>query len=598
MASRPLLIVVSALFALAASFGCSPQTEPGETAVSDSPAPVMQSKSVETLSDLPPETGDWLVQQILSDPEQLNPLTSNDATASSILARIMESLLDRDPETLQMRPLLAASLPTVSDDHLTYTFTLRDDAHFSDGKPVTIDDVLFSIKAIKAPQVNAPFLRVYFSSIIKAEAVGKNQVRFTASEPYFLNEEVLGGITILPKHIYDPQGHLDGVSIAQILAEDKTAAVHVKAFADAFNRDFSRNPVGSGPYLFDSWDTGQRVILLRDKNYWGAGHEGIETPYIDRRVYRVINNSDAALVALKSGDLDSLGLDPLQHLRQTSGKKFTSQYNKLMYYAPGYTYIGWNNQHPIFADPKVRRAMTMLTNRKSMAEAILFGLGQVINSPIYRFRPEYNESLDVLSYDPAAAKALLAEAGWGDQDGDGILDKQIDGIWTPLIFELKINSGNDIRKSVALTLQDEMKRHGIIVRIRELDWTIFLDDVRNHRFDALVLGWSMSVNPPDGYQVWHSSQIENRGSNFIGFKNERVDAILDEYRRQFDPAKRVALYQEFQQILNQQQPYTFLFMRRSIQAYSKRFKDVSALPIGGPVSTRWWVPKAAQKYTP
>jgi peptide/nickel transport system substrate-binding protein len=543
-----------------------------------------------------PVTGDWLVRHLLSDPEQLNPITSNDATASTVLSYILESLLDRDPETLKLRPLLAASLPEVSDDHLTYTFHLRKDAHFSDGRPVTGEDVLFSVKAVKSPQVNAPFLRVYFASITDAELVDPYTIRFTASEPYFLNESVLGGIQVLPRHSYDPDGALDGLTVRQVAANEGDVAEQVQAFADRFNRAFARNPMGSGPYVFQEWKTGQQVVLDRNPDYWGYGHPEIESPYIDRMVFRVVNNTDAALVTLKAGDLDMMSLDPLQHLRQTASTRFKEHYAKLLFYTPSYTYIGWNNDSPIFRDVRVRRAMTELTDRQAMVKTILFDLGQVIDSPIYRFRPEYDETLEPLPYDPAAAEKLLEAAGWTDTDGDGIRDKEIDGRRVPLAFELKINSGNDVRKSVALTLQDSLKKHGIEVRIREIDWTIFLDDVQNRRFDAVVLGWSMSVNEPDAYQVWHSSQIEGGGSNFIGYRNDRVDQLLTDYRREFDPEKRIALYKEFQQILNRDQPYTFLFMRKAVLAYHRRFRDVEALPAGGVDTNRWWVPKALQKY--
>jgi peptide/nickel transport system substrate-binding protein len=191
---------------------------------------------------------------------------------------------------------------------------------------------------------------------------------------------------------------------------------------------------------------------------------------------------------------------------------------------------------------------------------------------------------------------VLAEVGWKDTDGDGILDKEIDGQRVPFRFEIKFNSGNDIRKSVALALQDELRKHGIEVSVRALDWTIFLDDVRNHRFDAVILGWAMSVNEPDAFQVWHSSQAENRGSNMISYKNARVDAILEEYRRTFEADKRIELYREFQRILNVEQPYTFLFMQQAVSAVSRRMQGVEVLPIGGLRPLEWWVPKAQQKY--
>lgn len=548
-----------------------------------------------------PVTGDWLISHILSDPESLNPLTSNDATASRILGEIFESLLTRHPQTLELRPHLAVARPQISDDKLTYTFTLRQDARFQDGKPLTGQDVLFTLKAIKNPWVNAPFRRVYYQSLVEAELLDDSTIRLVAKEPYFLNEAILGGVDVLPRHYYDPEGLLEPLSVKELDAirepgtEASPSAARARQFAERFNKDFSRQPLGSGPYKFVGWKTGQEVVLARDARYWGTGQAGLDQPQIDRRVLRVFNNQDAALVALKAGELDVMGLQPLQHLRQSSGARFEKQFAKHLYFSPSYTYIGWNNAHPIFGDARVRQAMTYLTNRQQMVKTILFELGEVVDGPIYLFRPEYDKTLFSHPYDPQKARKLLGEAGWQDTDGDGILDKVIDGQKTPLRFEIKFNAGNDIRKSVALTLQDELKKHGIDASVRQLDWTIFLDDVRNHRFDAVILGWAMSVSEPDAYQVWHSSQADNKGSNHISFKHARVDALLEEYRRTFEAQKRIELYGDFQQILNAEQPYTFLFLQKAVLALDKRFQNVT-LYAGGPRSLEWWVPKAQQRY--
>jgi peptide/nickel transport system substrate-binding protein len=550
-----------------------------------------------------PVTGDWLISHILSDPESLNPLTSNDATASIILGEIFESLLSRHPQTLELRPHLAVARPQISDDKLTYTFTLRQDARFQDGKPLTGQDVLFTLKAIKNPWVNAPFRRVYYQSLVEAELLDDSTIRLVAKEPYFLNESILGGVDVLPRHYYDPEGLLDPLSVKALDAmrpgepdtEAAPAAAGARQFAERFNKDFSRQPLGSGPYKFVAWKTGQEVVLERDPGYWGMGKAGIDQPYLDRRVLRVFNNQDAALVALKAGELDTMGLQPLQHLRQTSGARFEKQFAKHLYFSPSYTYIGWNNAHPIFGDARVRQAMTYLTNRQQMVKTILFELGEVVDGPIYLFRPEYDKTLFSHPYAPQKARQLLGEAGWQDTDGDGILDKVIDGQKTPFRFEMKFNSGNDTRKSVALTLQDELKKHGIDASVRQLDWTIFLDDVRNHKFDAVILGWAMSVSEPDAYQVWHSSQADNKGSNHISFKHAGVDALLEEYRRTFEAQKRAELYRDFQQILNAEQPYTFLFLQKAVLALDKRFQNVILYP-GGPRALEWWVPKAQQRY--
>jgi len=543
-----------------------------------------------------PVTGDWLAIHSLSDPEQLNPLTSNDASASEILQFIIEPLLTRDPRTLELKPYLAEARPAVSQDKLVYTFKLRRDARFQDGRPVTGEDILFSIKAIKCPLVNAPFLRVYYDSVVDAQLVDPYTIRFVTKEPYFLNESVLGDISVLPRHYYDPENLLGDVTVRNLLQDPSKLPDKVKKFAENFNKNYSRNPLGSGPYKFNSWKTGQEIELRRDPKYWGQGVTGIDQPHIDRLKFRIINNTDAALIRLKSGGLDFMeALQPVQAVRGTNSDRFKRQFEKLEYYAPTYTYVGWNNTHPIFGDKRVRKAMTYFANRSQMVKAILFGLGEVVNSPIYFFRPEYDKTLPAYPYDPKKGLDLLYEAGWRDTDGDGVLDKVIDGRKVPLRFEIKINSGNTVRQSVALTLQDELKKHGIAATVRELDWTIFLDDVKNHKFDAVILGWQISVSEGDNYQVWHSSQAANKGSNHIGYKNARVDKILEDYRREFDPGKRVELSREFQRILSDEQPYTFLFIRKTISVLHRRFRGVEVFPAGlRPID--WWVPSSEQKY--
>jgi peptide/nickel transport system substrate-binding protein len=576
------------IFALLLLAGCGDKTE--IKVAEDKPSAIPKDTSK-------PVTGDWLIVHSLSDPEQLNPLTSNDSASSEVLGFIFESLLTRDPRTLEFKPFIAESRPEISQDKLTYTFHIRKDVRFQDGRPLTGEDVLFSVKAIKCPFVNAPFLRVYFNSLVDAQLIDPYTIRFVTKEPYFLNESVLGGISALPRHHYDPENLMAKVAVRDLIQDPAKLPSEVKRFGDQFNKNYNRNPLGTGPYKFNFWKTGREVELVRSPNYWGYGKAGIDQPYVDRLKFRMVNNSDAALVRLKSGSLDYMEvLQPVQVVRGTDSERFKREFRKLEYYSPTYSYIGWNNDHPIFRDKMVRQAMTYLTDRKQIVKSVLFGLGEVIDSHIYLFRPEYDKSLRSYPFDPKKAMELLRGAGWRDTDGDGVLDKVIDGKTTPLRFEIKINSGNAVRKSVALVLLDELQKHGIEASVRELDWTIFLNDVKNHQFDAVVLGWQMSTVDPDAYQVWHSSQAANKGSNAISYKNARVDKILEQYRGEFDAQKRIQLYKEFQQILHDEQPYTFLFVRKTVSAVHRRFEGVEVFPDGlRPID--WWVPLERQKYS-
>jgi peptide/nickel transport system substrate-binding protein len=552
--------------------------------------------SADTRDSGKPVMGDWLVIHSLSDPELLNPLTSSDASSSEVLNYIFETLLARNPKTLELKPWVAVVRPEISQDKLTYTFKIRQDARFQDGRPITGEDVLFSVKAIKCPFVNAPFLRVYFDSLVDAELLDRYTIRFVTKEPYFLNESVLGGITLLPRHYYDPENLLQHISVRQLSQDPVKLPPEAKRFGEQFNRNFNRSPLGSGPYKFSHWKTGREIELARDPNYWGTGKEDIDQPHLDRLKFRVVNNMDAALIQLKSGGLDYMeALQPVQVVRGTNSERFNREFKKYEYYAPTYTYIGWNNDHPIFRDKRVRQAMTYMTDRKLIVQSVLFGLGEVVDSTIYFFRPEYDKDLKSYPFDPQKALALLHEAGWRDSDGDGVLDKVVDGKKIPLRFEIKVNSGNAVRESVALVLVEELRKHGIDARVRQLDWTIFLNDVKNHQFDAVVLGWQMQTTEPDMYQIWHSSQAANKGSNAISYKNARVDEILETYRREFDPQKRIQLYKEFQEILSDEQPYTFLYVGKRVSAVQRRFEGVEIFPDGlRPID--WWVPLARQRY--
>ena len=219
-----------------------------------------------------------------------------------------------------------------------------------------------------------------------------------------------------------------------------------------------------------------------------------------------------------------------------------------------------------------------------------------MEGPIDKFRPEYNSDLPPYEYDPDKALDLLAEAGWDDTDNDGILDKTVDGKQVPFSFEILINSGNQIRKDIALVLQNELSDIRVGCEVRELDWSIFLDRVKRKEYDAMVLGWSTSiVYAPDAFQIWHSSQAKERGSNHIAFENEEVDRILDAYRLEFDPEKRKQLYQRFQEILHGEQPYTFLWKSRVASAYSRRYRGVNWYS-SGTEEREWFVAVSDRLY--
>jgi peptide/nickel transport system substrate-binding protein len=553
-------------------------------------------------ADAGPVRGDWLIEWLLADPESLNPVTSNDVASSTVLGPIMSSLNGQDPETLDPIPVVA-ELPTVSPDHLTYTFTMRDGATFADSRPVTIEDAVFSFKVIKNPEVNAAAMRNYFLSVRDVRPLDARTFAVDCSEPYFRNDRILGGVPLLPRHFYDPAGDLEGITVGELAAwESIPPAKKERAirFATQFNRDFHRKVLGAGAYgLVDPERdivTGERILLRHRPDFWAPGDALRGDGWVDRILYRVINNADAALVSLKAETLDYMTLTPLQHLKQTNTPGFEARYARHDGFVPSYLYIGWNALRPVFADKRVRQALAHFVDRDRIIQKVVFGFAEKVDSPVYRFSPEYNTVIRGYEFDPAAGRRLLDEAGWQDADGDGIRDKMIDGKRVPFRFEMISNSGNAIRRNIGLVVTDELRRAGIDASFREVDWSIMLQQLDHQDFDAVIIGWQFSAADPDLYQIFHSSQAVPGGSNYVSFKNPEADQILVAYRREFDKDKRIQLYSRLQEVIHEEAPYGFLYMPKSIEAYSRRFRDVHWYPSGQTLTLQWWVPLALQKY--
>jgi peptide/nickel transport system substrate-binding protein len=368
---------------------------------------------------------------------------------------------------------------------------------------------------------------------------------------------MIGGMSIIPQHIFSS--------------------------GDFNTHPAGRSPVGSGPYRFVRWDTGKEIVLEKNEEYWG------ENPFLSRIVFKIITDETVALQVLKRGEMDLMALTPVQWVKQTEGRKFNRTFDKHKYYLPGYSFIGWNGRRPVFKDPLVRRAMTLLLDRESILENLRYGFGRVVSGNFFYESPDYDKNIEPWPYDPSKAVALLDEAGWVDSNGDGIRDKG--GV--DFKFEFTMTSGSQFADQVSTILKEELSKVGIEMSIRPLEWALFTRMLDDRNFDAVIMGWSLPVEA-DPYQVWHSSQVE-KGSNFIGFFDREADLIIEEGRVTFDKEKRVKLYRRFHQIMHEEQPYTFLFVNESLVAVDRRFENVNVYPLGLDTS-EWWVPQKRRKY--
>jgi peptide/nickel transport system substrate-binding protein len=404
------------------------------------------------------------------------------------------------------------------------------------------------------------------------EVLDKYTVRITYAKQYWLAKATIGAFEILPKHIYDP---------------DNLSEKDPKAFGKQFNESpYNRKPVGAGPYKFERWDTSSQVILTRNEAFWDAPRRG----HLDRLIFRFISDDVAALQALKNGEVNFIPtrLKPEQFDNEMNDPSFVKRFAKVENYTGGYSWIGWNMRRPPFDDVRVRQAMAYgALDIRDFIDKVMHGHALIVAGEQNFFGPAYDHNIQPYPFDPEKAKQLLLEAGWYDRDGDGIRDK--DG--RPFRFEFLIPSGSDIYERRAAVMKENLRKLGIDMTIRELEWATFVENVTDRKFDACNMGWGGGIED-DPYQIWHTSQATGRGDNFVGFGNAETDRLIEQSRLTLDDTERRKIFFEFQRVLYQTQPYLFLWMPADLGAYDKRYRGVKFYAVRpGYDLTEWFLPK-------
>jgi peptide/nickel transport system substrate-binding protein len=516
------------------------------------------------VENYPGDEGDWLVWAFSIEPKTLNQISVNSDLYSRWMTfgTVFEPLLAYDYDEIKLKPCLAKSYQ-ISDDGLEITFTLRDDICFSDGVPITADDVIFTYQTIINPQIDAANVAQSYIDVDRVERIDEKRVKFVMKKPYFLALEITSfwDVGIYPKHIYDFNN------------------------PEEFNKRVS-NPIGSGPYIFEKWDTGDKVTFRRNENYWGP------KPKIKKVIYKFIINDKARLAALRSGDVDIITPAPEQFADLVRDENFKKSFRCLSYWDPGvpFYYIGWNQNMPFFSDRRVRLAMTQMLDRQALVQHILKGSGEIATGPFYILSKENNPDIRPWPYDPKKAAELLDEAGWKDTDGDGIRDK--DGV--PLRFKVSYSADYVLYQNIANILKDCAAKLGIEVIPDPVEWSVLISRLPEHKFESVLMGFG-GVIIEDNYQLLHSSQIGNRGYNYVGFRNAEADELLEQIRRTMDDEKRIELSHKFHSLVHYEQPYTFLFTRPTYRILAPRFENVIIHKLGLK-EEEWFVPKDKQKY--
>ena len=503
-----------------------------------------------------PVDGGTCIIGFFSEIDNLNEFVSTDANATEIMEHMLYVPLLRWDENFEIAPRLAESWEH-SNEGKTVTFQLRDDITWHDGVPTTAEDVKFTFERFRDPALaysDVGALR-YLETV---EVLEPYVIRFTFSVAYADQLAHLRKI-ILPRHLLE----------------------HVPS-AEMESAEFNRNPVGNGPFRFVRWKQQQEVVLEANPDFPDG------RPHLDRVVFRFIPDQTAIETAFRSGQIDVV-----ERLRYETVQPFREDpdFQVLTWEQRGYSYVGWNVLNPLFQDARVRRALTLAIDRQRIIDALVFGEGKVTAHPLMSLSSAYASDIEPHPYDPEEARRLLAEVGWADTDGDGVLDR--DG--EKFEFVLTTNLGNQLREDTLVMIQDDLAKVGVSMTPRVREWSVFLDQLKGKDFDAGHLAWQTDFLY-DPYDLFHSDAIDGK-YNFTSFSHPRVDVLIE--TGLLAPTREEAneIWHEYQEILHREQPYTVLFELFYSHGASRRIRDFRGDVRSFLVYvTDWWIAPADRKY--
>tara|TARA_B100000035_G_C21037010_1_gene571594 strand:- start:4659 stop:6266 length:1608 start_codon:yes stop_codon:yes gene_type:complete len=516
------------------------------------------SQAIDYKDNYPIQRGGILVNAMVGEPSNLIAMIAGDSASSAIAGNIFNSLIKYD-EKLNHAPELAKKW-VISPDQKTITFTLKDNLMWADGTPLTSEDVLFTWKLVTDPNTRTPYASDYLL-VKKALAPDKNTFEVTYEETYAPAIDTWASLHILPKHLLKDE--------------------------DINNTYFSRKPIGSSYYQLDKWVSGQQVSLKSNSK----SSQG--TPQIEQLISRIIPDTSSQFLELTADNIDLMSINPIQYQRVFPARKdMLEKINLYKELGNGYTYLGFNLKKAPFNDVNVRQAINYAIDKDEVIKGVLLGLGEPIASPYKPGTRWNNTKLQPYPYNPKKALDLLKKAGY-EKNKDGYFEKN----GKVLAFEILTNQ-NKQREMTAVLVQRRLKEIGIEVSIRVLEWASFINQyIRTGDFNAVVLGWSLSLDP-DQFNIWHSSQQGPGQFNFIGYENKQVDKLLELGRKELDANKREKIYHQFSEYLLKDSPIVYLYAGYGLSAVNKRVQGIkNPAPPAGIYhnSYEWFIPKELRR---
>jgi len=512
------------------------------------------------------QKGGTVIEASFSDAENLNPVLWTDAVSNKVGSMLFNGMVDISPEDLSPIPDLAKSWE-VSDDSLTFTFYLRDDVTWHDGAPFTAHDVKFTYEAMLNEDINS-IRRADLVDILTPEQIvvlDDYTIQFQLSQvdaAFLISRAVL---PIVPQHI-----------LGDLTPEEFNAA------------DFNTlSPIGTGPFTFREWVKDDHVAVVRNPDYFGGA------PNIDFWYLKVLEDAIVEFAQLQTGEVDysdgvtsSVWEEALaqEHLSCDTYPQFSFTF---------YIYQLDAEKTPLFLDVRTRKALLYAMDREAMVESIVFGLGQVAQTVVPPMSWAYNpDNEPTYSYDVEKAKALLDEAGWKDEDGDGV--REAHGVMgvedgTPFSFEIHTNAGNTEREQVIVAFQQFWAEVGVEAQPMTVDFpTLLAMLTETYEFDMIIVGFNWDVDP-DQKTMWHTDSFGG-GFNMNTYSNARMDEVLDAALLTTDQEERKEYYYEMQAILAEEVPAPILYFKDGLGCYNKRVHEININFIDTYLNAHeWWV---------
>ncbi len=459
-----------------------------------------------------------------ANPSRLNPLLATDSSSGEIAGFLFNGLVKFDKDSSTIIGDLAEEFYYENDT--TLIFKLHKNVTWHDGEKFSAKDVLFTYETLISPKVVSPYSAA-FRFVKNVEVVDEYTLKVRYKQPYFkaLETWMMG---VLPEHI-------------------------LKSEENLMNSKFNINPIGTGPYRLHQLEHSKNIILVANENYFMGRAK------IDRISFHVIADPMTRFLMLKSSALDIGNIEPMQYERQLNDD-FFDKFNIYEEISHSYTYLGFNLRREKFKNPKVREALSLAINREEIVDILFFKHAKVCTGPFLPGTKAYNSDVIAPTQNRNKARELLKEAGYDEKN--------------PFTFEIVTSNSSAIRPYAAQILQHQLKQIGVVVTLRVMEWQAFLNMVVfPNKFDSVLLGWGLS-STPDPYLFWHSDNDKKGGFNLVGYKNDKIDKMIEESQSIIDREKLGKLWQEMFKIIVDDNPYLFLYIPSSITTVNKNIKNI------------------------